>query len=277
MRERRMLFNSATVSTAPPSARSLGQAPSSRTEGHGTMGLSKSRVVLVRHTDKCTEAVRVIDAQVLKERDVGFQQLEVVWLSDVGEPVNIFKVLPGLLDHSGIDPDSQIPQGPSVAEQGGKVGTKGIGEVVDSLKHPSRFSKNVVSRVIQHALQQVPVLNENDWVIYLYGPSNRRAECRESGRKRRYLVQQQTTEYLGIRLLQSDAVIVLLLGYCLGVVSNLGSLLGCAICNGGYPDGARRGSESHNNRRPLGQVSQVRRKRTDLNRHTPSLLEPILP
>lgn len=113
--------------------------------------------------------------------------------------------------------------------------------------------------------------------LWFQGPFQDPHQPLKTAGERCGFVKEKSTDDACIRLASIHRFLVLLLSNIFGFGRDFCRSLGCAISQHRYTNccTGRNGADDHSH--PIGQIPYLVRQRTELNRHRPSLLEPILP
>ncbi|ROQ42408.1 hypothetical protein EDF77_1880 [Stenotrophomonas maltophilia] len=228
-------------------------------------------------THEPAESLCVVDAVLLEELQMLFQQLKIVTPSLVGEAILLTNVLPRAFFYPTKHAESHVPHRAAVTNQRGEVWPKGIWEIVDAPQHALRLRDNRPSSVVQHPRQQIVVLDQDlsvDNPDSLGKPNNYRAKSRG---QTRYFLKKQTPEYFCVCALLREHLVALLLGNALRVFGDLCGAFRCFVRSRSNPDSAGGSPKSNYHGSPIRDVPPIDRKRAHSHHlYSLSMLEPIL-
>lgn len=243
----------------------------------GMMPSGESTVVLSRHFYEGAEPVCVVRSEPYEEPQVFLKKIEVIRRSKVDPRVWLADELPVVLLYPPLHPISHIAQCPAVAYEGGQVRSQAVRKIMNSLKDTFRLRKHRVASVPENLLKILMVIDSNLVAVFVDRRDDRFQERVESSRQRRYLVQEETTKDRCVGLPKLHCLVALLLRYRLGVLRDSRGPFGCSVSNRGHPYRTYGCPSTDQDGRPIRPVSPCRFKRTELDCHKSSLLEPILP
>lgn len=245
--------------------------------GGGGVKLGETPVVFSIDPHKASESIRVLDAEIFEELEMFLKKLEVVRPALIDLRIPLSDVLAVVRSDASMHSVGHVLKRAAVADQCCQVRAKAVWQVVNSVQHAFRFWKHRELRVSENFFETIWIIDLDLPVLDRYRSRYLRQNRVQASGKAGYFMQQQTPQDFGVRFLQGNDLIALLFGYGLCVLCNFSSARRGSVSHSRNPDGACGCTQAYDDRRPVSPIAPRRLKRTELNRHNSSLLEPILP
>lgn len=223
-----------------------------------------------------SKAIRKVDSKLQEHSEVLAENSYVSFISCVYKGISSANPTPRLdFQHWG-KVFAQLVQGSVVADQGGEIIPNFVAKIVDAIQNLLRSRQEGSPCCLKRASDRFEVRLFYDALgIDRNSPVAAFDLKRKLQWKFRYLMQKKPHNDARARLAGSYGFVMLLLRDSFCIFRNCRRLSRSSVSCDSHHHCSHSSGKPHSNPSPVGYVPDVRSKRTDLNRHFPSLLKPV--